>query len=117
MIEVKKVYSMRDKKNKILIICPSMWPKMNSWGETQRMYYLANCLAQHGWEVYTVSPKFKEKEEYTLQTHMAAVQKMILTEPHHQPHLSVPTTYVLQTHFLTIQPLNSYPIIPSIRLE
>lgn len=54
---------MRDKKNKILIICPSMWPKMNSWGETQRMYYLANCLAQHGWEVYTVSPKFKEKEE------------------------------------------------------
>ncbi len=54
---------MRDKKNKILIICPSMWPKMNSWGETQRMYYLANCLAQHGWEVYTVSPKFEEKEE------------------------------------------------------
>lgn len=51
---------MREKNNKIMIICPSMWPKMNSWGETQRMYYLSNYLSQHGWEVYTVSPGFGE---------------------------------------------------------
>lgn len=46
-------------KNTILIICPSMWPEMNSWGETQRMYYLANYLALHGWEVYTAAPGYK----------------------------------------------------------
>lgn len=36
-----------------------MWPEMNSWGETQRMYYLANYLALHGWEVYTAAPGYK----------------------------------------------------------
>lgn len=49
---------MQDNKNGILIICPSMWPEMNSWGETQRMYYLANDLSLHGWKVYTAAPGF-----------------------------------------------------------
>lgn len=49
-------------KNKILIICPSMLPKMNFWGETQRMYYLADYLAVNNWEVYTVSPEFEGKQ-------------------------------------------------------
>lgn len=50
---------MQDDKYKILIICPSMWPEMNSWGETQRMYYLANYLSLRGWDVYTVAPGFE----------------------------------------------------------
>lgn len=50
---------MQNDENKILIICPSMWPEMNSWGETQRMYYLANDLSLHGWKVYTAAPGFK----------------------------------------------------------
>lgn len=54
---------MQDKENKILIICPSMWPQMNSWGETQRMYYLANYLSLHGWKAYVVAPGFKGKRE------------------------------------------------------
>lgn len=44
---------------KLLIICPSMWPQVNTWGETQRMYYLANSLSQSGWEVYTLSPAYQ----------------------------------------------------------
>lgn len=48
-------------ERKILIICPSMWPEMSFWGETQRMYYLANHLAQKGWQVFTVSPGYIRK--------------------------------------------------------
>lgn len=48
-------------ERKILIICPSMWPEMNFWGETQRMYYLANHLSQKGWRVFTVSPGYIRK--------------------------------------------------------
>ena len=44
---------------KLLIICPSMWPRVNTWGETQRMYYLANSLSQSGWKVYTLSPAYR----------------------------------------------------------
>lgn len=47
---------------KIMIVCPSMWPNMRNWGETQRMYYLANYLAQKGWKVYTVSPWYESKD-------------------------------------------------------
>ncbi len=43
----------------ILILCPSMWPEMRSWGETQRMYYLSNFLSDHGWRVSTISPGFE----------------------------------------------------------
>lgn len=46
----------------ILIICPSMWPRMNSWGETQRMYYLAGFLSRNGWRVSTLSPAFDPPE-------------------------------------------------------
>lgn len=48
--------------NRILIICPSMVPKMDSWGATQRMYYLANDFAERGWEVYTVSPEYEKSQ-------------------------------------------------------
>lgn len=47
-----------------------MWPEMSFWGETQRMYYLANHLAQKGWQVFTVSPGHireggkEQKEKY-----------------------------------------------------
>lgn len=46
------------KNKKILIICPSMWPNMSMWGETQRMYYLANHLGAHGWHVLVISPSY-----------------------------------------------------------
>lgn len=46
------------KNEKIVIICPSMWPKMNMWGETQRMFYLANHLAEHGYQVTVISPAY-----------------------------------------------------------
>ena len=39
---------MTDVRPHILILCPSMWPRMRSWGETQRMYYLACFLSEHG---------------------------------------------------------------------
>ncbi len=38
-----------------MIVCPSMYPQMRSWGETQRMYYLANYLEENGWHVVTVA--------------------------------------------------------------
>ncbi len=44
------------KNKKLIIICPSMWPDMNLWGETQRMYYLANYLAEWGWQITVISP-------------------------------------------------------------
>lgn len=40
----------------ILIVCPSMCSQIGSWGETQRMYYLANFLSQNGFHVCTVAP-------------------------------------------------------------
>ena len=46
---------------KIMIICPSMYPNMRNWGETQRMYYLANYLTKNGCEVLTISPWFDDK--------------------------------------------------------
>lgn len=50
------------RKNRVLIICPSMLPKMNFWGETQRMYYLADYLAENNWKVYTISPGFEGQQ-------------------------------------------------------
>lgn len=52
-----------ENEKRALIVCPSMWPKMNSWGETQRMYYLANDLSRNGWKVYTVSPGYERQQE------------------------------------------------------
>lgn len=49
---------MSDIRSKVLIICPSMWPRMSSWGETQRMFYLANYLSENGWDVSTLSPDY-----------------------------------------------------------
>lgn len=49
---------MKDPQPRLLIICPSMWPRMRTWGETQRMFYLANDLSKSGWEVFTLSPDF-----------------------------------------------------------
>ena len=46
------------KNKKLIIICPSMWPDMNLWGETQRMYYLANYLAEWGWQITVISPSY-----------------------------------------------------------
>lgn len=43
---------------KLIIICPSMWPDMNLWGETQRMYYLANYLAEWGRQITVISPSY-----------------------------------------------------------
>ena len=53
-------YIRRDgmKNKKLIIICPSMWPDMNLWGETQRMYYLANYLAEWGWQITVISPSY-----------------------------------------------------------
>lgn len=45
--------------NKIIIICPSMWPDMHTWGETQRMFYLANYLSNQEWDVTVISPRYK----------------------------------------------------------
>ena len=36
-----------------------MWPKMNMWGETQRMFYLANYLAEQGFQVTVISPSYE----------------------------------------------------------
>lgn len=47
------------KRQKIIIICPSMWPKMSMWGETQRMFYLANYLAGQGYEIIVISPAYE----------------------------------------------------------
>ena len=47
------------KMQKIIIICPSMWPKMSMWGETQRMFYLANYLAGQGYEIIVISPAYE----------------------------------------------------------
>ena len=47
------------KTEKIVIICPSMWPKMNMWGETQRMFYLANYLAEQGFQITVISPSYE----------------------------------------------------------
>ena len=53
---------MSDIRSKVLIICPSMWPRMKSWGETQRMFYLANYLSENGWDVSTLSPDYGIEE-------------------------------------------------------
>lgn len=45
---------------KVLILAPSMLPCANSWGGSQRMYYLANFLSANGKKVITVSPDFGE---------------------------------------------------------
>lgn len=50
--------------NNILIIAPSMVPRITSWGGSQRMYYLANELAKSGKKVFVISPKHKEAEKY-----------------------------------------------------
>lgn len=49
---------MMDKKN-ILIIAPEIVPRVNSWGGSQRMYYLGNMLEKYGENVITVSPRFR----------------------------------------------------------
>ena len=54
---------MSDIHPKVLIICPSMWPRMRSWGETQRMFYLANYLSENGWDVSTLSPDYGSGED------------------------------------------------------
>lgn len=54
---------MTDVRPHILILCPSMWPRMKSWGETQRMYYLACFLSEHGWKVSTISPGTKSPKK------------------------------------------------------
>lgn len=43
----------------ILIIVPEMVPRVQSWGGSQRMYYLANMLEKQGKSVITVSPGFE----------------------------------------------------------
>lgn len=48
----------------ILVIVPSMVPRITSWGGSQRMYYLANTLSESDKNVVTISPKYKEAEEY-----------------------------------------------------
>lgn len=48
-----------DKRKSVLIIAPSMVPRIHSWGGSQRMYYLANTLADAGMEVITMAPKYK----------------------------------------------------------
>lgn len=51
------------KTEKIIIICPSMLPKMNMWGETQRMFYLANYLAEQGYRITVISPSYETKRK------------------------------------------------------
>jgi len=74
-----------ENEKRALIICPSMWPRMNSWGETQRMYYLANDLSRNGWKVYTVSPGYEGQQEDTkreqLYTSFFLGNKKIQAEP------------------------------------
>lgn len=56
------------KQDHILIIAPSMVPQIASWGGSQRMYYLANYLADNGKKVVTVSPAMGIAEEFADKT-------------------------------------------------
>ena len=47
-------------KGRILIIAPEIVPRVNSWGGSQRMYYLANMLEEWGANVTTLAPGFAD---------------------------------------------------------
>ena len=59
--------------NNILIIAPEIPPRANSWGGSQRMYYLADMLEKQGRNVITISPGFQMAPE--------CVNKEVLYEP------------------------------------
>jgi len=71
---------MRDRR--LAIICPSMWPDMNMWGEAQRMYYLGNYLVEHGWQVTIISPRYglnrntlEEKEQKYTNLYLGSIKR------------------------------------------
>ncbi len=49
--------------NSVLIIAPEIPPRANSWGGSQRMYYLADMLERQGRNVITISPGFQTAPE------------------------------------------------------